>query len=208
MIGQAAAWIVGEPVPGAVEIGMALQITSAGWLVGQRCRVSPNHDTRPDGLAVDALVVHGITVPPGQFGQGRVEALFTNQLPAGPAPVYQQLADVRVSAHVLIERTGRLTQFVSLADRAWHAGRSCLAGRRRVNDFSIGVELEGTDTCPYTPAQYRQLAMLAGGLLAYYPGLTRARIVGHSDIAPGRKTDPGPAFDWAMFYRLLDQTCT
>lgn len=186
---------------------MALHITQAGWLAGQRCRISPNHNARPDGLAVDTLVVHGITVPPGQFGLGRVEALFTNRLVTGQAPVYQQLAALRVSAHVLIERTGRITQFVSFADRAWHAGRSCFAGRSRVNDFSIGVELEGTDACPYTPAQYQRLTALAGVLLDYYPGLTRERIVGHSDIAPERKTDPGPAFDWAMFNRLLDQTC-
>jgi len=180
----------------------SLQIR-AGWLLGQHHCPSPNYNARPSGIAVDALIVHGITLPPGNFGGGHVHALFTNTLDAAVHPYCAQAAALRVSAHALITRTGVITQYVGFDARAWHAGRSCLDGREAVNDFSIGIELEGTDDCPYTPAQYRQLGRLAAALMHYYPAITGERIVGHSDIAPGRKTDPGPAFDWRRLERAV-----
>lgn len=179
-----------------------------GWLAGVRVLESPNRDARPAGACVDTLVVHGITLPPGCFGHGQVDALFTNALDAGSHSYYAAIAHLRVSAHVLIERHGRVTQYVGFDQRAWHAGRSAFDGREAVNDFGIGIELEGTDACPYTPAQYRALAGIAAALLAGYPELTAERIVGHSDIAPGRKTDPGVAFDWNQFHRCLACSCT
>ena len=179
-----------------------------GWLAGVRQVRSPNHDARPAGSRVDTLVVHGITLPPGWFGHGQVDALFTNALDPSAHPYYAAIAHLKVSAHALIERTGRITQYVSFEARAWHAGRSCFDGREAVNDFGIGIELEGTDDCPYAPAQYRALAATTAALLSAYPALTADRIVGHSDIAPQRKTDPGPAFDWALFHRLRERACT
>jgi AmpD protein len=169
------------------------------WLDGARRVASPNYDARPPGMVVDTLVIHGISLPPGRFGHGCIDALFTNRLDVRAHPFFAELDGLRVSAHVLIARTGTLTQYVGFDRRAWHAGASYFAGRQRVNDFSVGVELEGTDDCPYTPAQYRVLAGLVHALMHRYPGMTRTRIVGHSDIAPGRKTDPGPAFDWDVF---------
>lgn len=174
-----------------------------GRLLGVRRCPSPNHDARPPAATVDTLVVHGITLPPGRFGGGYIDALFANRLDADAHPYFADVAALRVSAHALITRTGVLTQYVNFDRRAWHAGRSCFGGRGDVNDFAIGVELEGTDDCPYTPAQYAQLGRLSAALLRYYPGITRSRIVGHSDIAPGRKTDPGPAFDWSRFDQAL-----
>jgi|SRR5699024_6589253 len=178
-------------------------VIDRGVLAQARWCASPNCNARPQSVTVDTLVVHGITLPPGHFGGGHVDALFCNRLQADAHPWFAQVAALRVSAHVLIARTGALTQYVNFDERAWHAGRSCLDGRDAVNDFAVGVELEGTDDCPYAPAQYRQLARLAVALMRYYPALTRERIVGHSDIAPGRKTDPGPAFDWHWFDRAL-----
>ncbi len=154
---------------------------------------SPNADARPAGAVVDLLVVHNISLPPGVFGSGRVQRLFTNALDPVEHPFFADLAGVRVSAHFLIERDGTVTQFVSCASRAWHAGRSCFAGRERCNDFSIGIELEGTDFAPFDPAQYRSLDRLVATLVEAYP-LRAAR--GHSEIAQDRKTDPGPFFDW------------
>lgn len=177
-----------------------------GWLVSALCCRSPNHDARPDKMPVDTLVVHGITLPPGHFGGGHVDALFSNKLDPTAHPFFAQVAPVRVSAHVLINRVGTITQYVSFDDRAWHAGRSNFDGRAAVNDFGVGVELEGTNDCPYAPVQYRQLGRLAAALMLYYPAITRNRIVGHSDIAPGRKTDPGPAFDWGWFDLALADT--
>lgn len=146
-------------------------------------------------MAVSLVVIHGITVPPQHFGGDGVERLFTNTLDPSAHPAYASLAALRVSAHFLIRRTGELIQFVSCNDRAWHAGVSSWEGRARCNEFSIGIELEGTDTVPYEPAQYQQLAELLRALRARYP---LAAAVGHSDIAPGRKTDPGPVFDWGL----------
>jgi len=171
-----------------------------GVLARARQVRSPNCDERPAGTAVELLVVHNISLPPGQFGGDAIERLFTNALDFDEHPYYAQLRGLRVSSHFLIRRRGELVQFVPCDLRAWHAGVSSWRGRERCNDFSIGVELEGTDERPYTAAQYRRLAGLAGVLGERYPITDTA---GHSDIAPGRKTDPGPAFDWAAYRRLL-----
>lgn len=179
-----------------------------GWLTAADHGCSPNCDARPPETVVDTLVVHGITLPPGRFGGGDIDALFHNRLDTPAHPYFADVAQLRVSAHVLIARTGAITQYVNFEQRAWHAGASCFGGRAAVNDFSIGVELEGTDDCPYALAQYRQLGRLAAALLRYYPAMTRSRIVGHSDIAPGRKTDPGPAFEWTRFDAALTAAAT
>ncbi len=162
---------------------------------------SPNCDARPEGEKVSLLVIHNISLPPGKFGGEGILKLFTNQLDFSEHPYYETLRGTRVSAHFLIRRNGKLVQFVPCAHRAWHAGISAWKGRERCNDFSIGVELEGTDELPYTAAQYRRLSALAAALRRRYP---IADIVGHADIAPDRKSDPGPAFDWVRFRRLLD----
>ncbi len=164
---------------------------------------SPNCDERPASTVIDLLVIHGISLPPGEFGGEFIEALFTNQLDPSIHPYFQSIEQLRVSAHVLIRRNGTLTQFVPFSKRAWHAGESNFAGRSRCNDFSIGIELEGTDEVPYEATQYLQLAKLVKVVQQLYPAVTEDRIVGHSDIAPGRKTDPGPAFDWHYLRSLL-----
>ena len=161
---------------------------------------SPNSDERPEGVAITLLVVHNISLPPGRFGGPGIAALFTNRLDASAHPYFATVAALRVSAHFLIGRDGALTQFVSCARRAWHAGASSWRGRDQCNDFSIGIELEGTDDVPYDAAQYTVLARLTRALRRRYPIVD---IVGHSEIAPGRKTDPGPAFDWARYRRLV-----
>ncbi|ALP51809.1 N-acetyl-anhydromuranmyl-L-alanine amidase [Candidatus Tenderia electrophaga] len=174
-----------------------------GWLRQARRLTSPNCDARPAGEAISLLVVHGISLPPRQYGGCYIEDLFCNRLDPAAHPYFAEIAELRVSAHVLIRRDGELLQFVPFAKRAWHAGVSCFQGRERCNDFSIGVELEGCDDEPYEPIQYRRLAQVTRGLMAAYPGITPERIVGHCDIAPGRKSDPGAAFDWGEFRRLL-----
>ena len=175
---------------------------STGWFQGICHCPSPNCNARPQG-EISLLVVHNISLPPGQFGTGKVQAFFQNRLPVGEHPFYAEIASLQVSAHFFIERDGAVTQFVSCLERAWHAGQSCFDGRDNCNDFSLGVELEGTDDEPYSDAQYASLAELSRQLLAAYPALTPQRICGHSDIAPGRKTDPGPAFDWQRLYAAL-----
>lgn len=175
-------------------------IDAEGWMRPVRRCPSANFNQRPPGCAIDLLVIHNISLPPGQFGGGHVQALFTNALDCGAHPAFAELEGLRVSAHLLIERDGRVTQFVPLRERAWHAGVSRFDGRENCNDFSIGIELEGTDEQPYTDIQYGELLRITEALCRRFPGITPARIVGHSDIAPGRKTDPGPAFDW-MRYR-------
>ena len=172
---------------------------TAGWLAGARRVVSPNADARPPDVTVDAVVIHSISLPPGQYGGGAIEQLFTNQLDPHGHPYFAQIAGLRVSAHLLIRRDGALVQFVGLDDRAWHAGVSELAGRTRCNDFAIGIELEGTDTDTFTEAQYAALSDVTRRIRAAYPAITPDRIVGHSDVAPGRKTDPGIGFDWARY---------
>ncbi|MES0872913.1 1,6-anhydro-N-acetylmuramyl-L-alanine amidase AmpD [Sinimarinibacterium thermocellulolyticum] len=178
-------------------------IVGEGWLAGARRLPSPNCDARPPRERISLLVIHGISLPPGVFGGPWIDALFRNRLDASAHPYFAEIASLRVSAHLLIRRDGRLTQYVPFSRRAWHAGVSRFGGRERCNDFSIGIELEGTDTQPYTTRQYRRLARVIAQIRARYPAITPSRIVGHSDIAPGRKTDPGPSFDWQRLHALL-----
>lgn len=173
-------------------------------LQGVRWLESPNQGERPPGVAPDLLVIHNISLPPGEFGGGHVDALFTNTLDPSLHPFFSQIATLRVSAHLLIDRDGVITQYVPFDRAAWHAGQSCFRGRERCNDFSIGIELEGCDDRPFTDVQYRTLAGVTRALMKTYPGLVGERITGHSDIAPGRKTDPGPCFDWQRYLGLLE----
>jgi N-acetyl-anhydromuramoyl-L-alanine amidase len=188
-----------------VNKGTHLQVDlDSGLLRGVRQMASPNCDSRPDGVEAELIVVHGISLPPGEFGGPWIDRLFTNSLPPDEHPYFAQAASRRVSAHLCIRRDGTMTQYVRFTDRAWHAGQSSYHGREACNDFSIGVELEGTDTVAYEPLQYEALADVVAALCAAYPRLSPTRLVGHSDIAPGRKTDPGPEFDWAYARRLID----
>ena len=164
---------------------------------------SPNMDDRPHGADIDLLVIHSISLPPGEYGGNSIEQLFTNTLPAHGHPYFEQIQQLQVSAHVLIRRDGSLVQFVPFNKRAWHAGESCYQGNERCNDFSIGIELEGTDTDLFESIQYEKLAELVNELCHHYPAITSQRIAGHSDIAPGRKTDPGSGFDWEKLSSLL-----
>ncbi len=166
---------------------------------------SPNFNERLAGITIDLLVIHGISLPPGEFGGPFIEALFTNSLEPNAHPSFKDLAELRVSAHLLIRRTGEVIQFVPFTKRAWHAGVSEFQGRSNCNDFSIGIELEGTDTQPYEDIQYQQLANLTQVICKAYPTITRKHIVGHCDIAPGRKTDPGPVFDWNYYQQLINK---
>ncbi|MBT4519784.1 MAG: 1,6-anhydro-N-acetylmuramyl-L-alanine amidase AmpD [Halieaceae bacterium] len=177
-----------------------------GWIEQAASVPSSNCDPRPVGVEPDLLVIHNISLPPGEYGGDCVERFFTNCLDWAEHPFFEQIRDVRVSAHLLIRRTGDLIQFVNLADRAWHAGCSSFKGRDQCNDFSVGIELEGTDDEAYTEQQYQVLALVTHGLFGQYSRMNSARIVGHSDISPGRKTDPGPAFDWLHYRALLGQS--
>lgn len=176
------------------------RLSAAGWLPGARLVASPNQDARPAGVAVDLLVVHAISLPPGEFGGDDIERLFTNCLDPAAHPFFRDIHGLRVSAHFLIRRCGRIVQFVAGHRRAWHAGQSDWQGRERCNDFSLGVELEGCDDRPFEPIQYIRLARLIRILSHDFP---LEAVVGHSDIAPGRKTDPGPCFDWSRLGHLL-----
>jgi AmpD protein len=176
---------------------------STGWIEGVRKLESPNSDERPFGVDPELVVVHGISLPPGRFGEGWIDKLFLNELPAAADPYFATIAELKVSAHVLVERDGGLTQFVSFNRRAWHAGQSLHCGRTACNDFSVGIELEGTDDVAYELAQYDALANVIHALRRAYPSLRGADVVGHSDIAPGRKTDPGPSFDWPKLRSML-----
>jgi AmpD protein len=177
-----------------------LHVDRAGVIRAVAQVPSPNFDERPEGQTISLLVIHGISLPPGQFGGPWVVELFTNRLSPKAHPYFADLASLRVSAHFFIRREGTLAQFVPCELRAWHAGESSWHGRPRCNDFSIGVELEGTDDSPYEDAQYATLARLTRALCRRYP---IRDIAGHSQIAPGRKTDPGPGFDWPRFRRLI-----
>ncbi len=181
----------------------ALIDPSSGLLRQARYLPSPHHDTRPSGMPIDMIVVHNISLPPGQFGGEAIEQFFCGQLDMSSHPYFQTIASLRVSSHLLIKRTGEIIQFVPFHLRAWHAGESSFAGRTRCNDFSVGIELEGTDHQPFETRQYEQLANVIRALLEVYPHITPERIVGHSDIAPLRKTDPGPAFDWNHLKGML-----
>lgn len=164
---------------------------------------SPNFSERPAGTAIDVLVIHNISLPPGEFGGCWIDDLFCNQLDPSAHPYFRDIVDLRVSAHALIDRQGQLTQYVAFDKKAWHAGQSCFSGRQQCNDFSIGIELEGCDDQPFTDAQYQCLIALTRHLQDVYPAITSEHIVGHSDIAPGRKTDPGPCFDWRRYKEAL-----
>jgi AmpD protein len=177
--------------------------TDRGLLELARQEPSPNCDERPQGVAPDLIVVHGISLPPGEFGGPWIDQLFTNALPPDGHPYFAEVAGLRVSSHLLIRRCGEVVQYVPFQRRAWHAGVSSWAGRERCNDYSIGIELEGADHSPYESTQYAMLARVIAVLCRSYPQLTPDRVVGHSDIAPGRKTDPGLAFDWPRLRSLV-----
>ena len=179
---------------------MSAKLNEEGLLTGVRYVASPNCDERPAGCAIDLLVIHYISLPPGAFGGADIEAFFMNRLDAAAHPFFATIAELKASAHFLIRRDGEVIQFVPCAKRAWHAGESSWKGRSRCNDFSIGIEVEGDGEAPFTAAQYRRLAALTRVLLTRYP---IAEIAGHSDIAPGRKTDPGLSFDWPRLKTLI-----
>jgi N-acetyl-anhydromuramoyl-L-alanine amidase len=175
-------------------------IDASGLLEGVRFVASPNRDDRPEGTTIGLIVLHAISLPPGEFGGAAIEQLFLNSLDPLEHPYYAGIAALRVSAHFLVRRTGDLVQFVPCAKRAWHAGVSQWRGRAACNDYSVGIELEGSDEAPFEERQYTVLAELTRAIKRAYP---IAEVVGHSDIAPGRKTDPGPCFDWAHYRGLL-----
>ncbi|MDJ0813144.1 MAG: 1,6-anhydro-N-acetylmuramyl-L-alanine amidase AmpD [Woeseiaceae bacterium] len=177
--------------------------TDSGLIEPARQCPSPNCDERPANAVPELLVVHGISLPPGEFGGPEIEHLFTNRLDWDAHPYFQQIRGLEVSAHLLIRRDGEVIQFVPFTQRAWHAGESTFRGRTCCNDFSIGVELEGEDETPYSDAQYTSLAAVVAAIAEAYPGITGREIAAHADIAPGRKTDPGPAFDWLRLYDCL-----
>ena len=171
-----------------------------GLLEPARQSSSPNQDDRPSGVEPSLVVIHGISLPPGEFGGPHIEELFSNALDPDAHPYFREIIHLRVSTHLLIRRDGELVQFVPLNRRAWHAGESFFRGRDCCNDFSIGIELEGTDESPYTDAQYFALEAVLHGIMQTYPDINPFAIAGHCDIAPGRKSDPGPAFDWLRLY--------
>lgn len=175
-----------------------------GWLTQARRVPSPNGDERPADAAIELVIVHNISLPPGEFGGPWIDALFTNQLDPAAHPYFAEIAHLRVSSHVLIRRDGELVQYLPFTQRAWHAGQSSYQGREGCNDFAIGIELEGADDIPYEEAQYQRLAELIKILQRAYPGISADAVTGHEHVAPGRKTDPGPAFDWPRLAALLD----
>ena len=174
-----------------------------GIIDGVEYIASPNYDSRPPGTSIDLLVIHSISLPPGEYGGSAITELFTNLLNPASHPYFSSISTLKVSAHFFIRRTGELIQFVPTIQRAWHAGASSYNGRERCNDFSIGIELEGTDDTPFETAQYQTLITLSKLIMYHYPAIDLTRIVGHSDIAPGRKTDPGNCFDWTSFRKKL-----
>lgn len=175
----------------------------AGWLAEARRVPSDNYEPRPAGSQPELLVIHNISLPPGQFGGDCIERFFSNCLDWDEHPFFDEIREVKVSSHLLIQRAGEVVQFVSFDDRAWHAGVSHYQGRDNCNDFSIGIELEGTDELPYTDQQYDTLQGISLALFKAYPTMSAQRVAGHCDIAPGRKTDPGPAFDWQRYLQPL-----
>ena len=179
--------------------------TRTGLLSQAQFVCSPNCDDRPENTDIDLIVIHNISLPPGEFGGPWITDLFTNRLTPDAHPYFATIHQMEVSSHVLIRRDGAITQYVPFHKRAWHAGQSEYQGRTRCNDFSIGIELEGSDDTPFTESQYHALSGLIRTLTTSYPNLSLAHITGHSDIAPGRKTDPGPCFDWQKLHNLLNQ---
>jgi AmpD protein len=196
-------WVMRRQRPANLPAARFAIDTDRGLLELARQLPSPNCDERPQGVEPDLIVVHGISLPPGEFGGPWIDRLFTNVLLPDVHPYFAAVADLRVSSHLLIRRSGEIVQYVPFQLRAWHAGASSWAGRERCNDFSIGIELEGADHSPYESAQYAMLARVIAVLCRSYPRLTPDRVVGHSDIAPGRKSDPGPAFDWPRLRSLV-----
>jgi AmpD protein len=184
--------------------GMQLTL-ERGWLVQARRVPSPNYGPRPTGCVPELLVIHNISLPPGCYGGDCIERFFTNCLDWEEHPYFEEIRGIEVSAHLVIQRSGDMVQFVNFEQRAWHAGQSSFHGRSNCNDFSIGIELEGADDDPYAQAQYVALAAVTNLLLAHYPAMSAQKIVGHSEISPGRKTDPGPAFDWPHYRRQLQR---
>lgn len=170
------------------------RIEPARWVPGS------NQDARPAGAEPALVVLHGISLPPGEFGGPAIEQLFTNRLDWSAHPYFEEIRGLQVSSHLLVRRDGELLQFVPFTERAWHAGASMFRGVSRCNDYSIGIELEGEDETPYTEAQYTRLCAVLQSLIAAYPRINPRRVAAHSDISPGRKTDPGPAFDWLRLY--------
>ncbi len=177
---------------------------SDGWFTKARKISSPNFNERPENSVIDAIIIHSISLPPGCYEGNDIDHFFSNQLNCDKDPFYDEIRDLTVSAHVLIRRDGELVQYVSLFNRAWHAGPSQLGKQKNCNDFSIGIELEGTDNSGFESAQYKTLTDVVSALLNNFPKITRERIVGHSDIAPGRKTDPGSGFDWQAWQYMLN----
>lgn len=180
-----------------------LGIDDAGWLQSVDVFRSPNCDARPQNSPIKLVVVHGISLPPGEYGGGHIQQFFCNKLDASLHPYFETIRDMTVSAHCLVERDGNILQFVSFLERAWHAGVSEWRGETACNNFSIGIELEGCDTDAYSEAQYASLARLIAALRSRYTQIAAEAVTGHSDIAPGRKTDPGPNFDWAKLRDYL-----
>jgi AmpD protein len=174
------------------------------WLTDITHTSSPNFNLRPDENDISLLVIHCISLPPQQFGGDYIEQLFCNRLNPDVHPYFKEIYQLKVSAHLLIKRDGEIVQYVAFNQRAWHAGVSSYQGRENCNDFSIGIELEGTETIPYTTAQYQRLSKVIQVLLLHYPNLSKERIVGHSDIAPQRKIDPGDSFLWEKLWQLLE----
>ncbi|MFQ5937941.1 MAG: 1,6-anhydro-N-acetylmuramyl-L-alanine amidase AmpD [Acidiferrobacterales bacterium] len=175
----------------------------SGLIKGVRFVPSPNCDARPSSTTIDVLIIHAISLPPGEFGSAAIEQLFCNQLDPNGHPMFQEICGLQVSAHVLVRRDGEVIQFVPFHLRAWHAGESLCEGRVQVNDFSVGVELEGCDATRFEPVQYSVLSTLTKAIMVAYPAITRDHIYGHCDIAPARKTDPGPRFDWPRYLESL-----
>ncbi|RYZ89996.1 MAG: 1,6-anhydro-N-acetylmuramyl-L-alanine amidase AmpD [Moraxellaceae bacterium] len=180
-------------------------VSSDGWLSAAERYPSPNFNERPVGEQISLLVIHNISLPPGEFGTQYVKSFFTNKLDSSLHEYFETIAQLKVSSHLFIERSGHITQFVPFDQRAWHAGTSSFDGVDNCNNYSIGIELEGCDDIAYTDDQYRALVAVTRHLSLIYPKITRDRIVGHNQIAPGRKTDPGSAFDWSRYHSLLDE---
>jgi len=176
-----------------------------GLISPARLCLSPNRDERPAKVVPDAIILHGISLPPGKFGGNEIEQLFLNTLDWDAHPYFDEIRGMQVSAHLLIRRDGELVQFVPFTERAWHAGESLFRGRSRCNDFSIGIELEGEDETPYADSQYEALPKVLQALYDAYPGTSPRELAGHCDVAPGRKSDPGPAFDWLRLYDALGE---
>lgn len=174
-----------------------------GLLSEARLALSPNRDARPDGT-LDLVVLHNISLPPGQYGGSYIEDFFLNRLDPAADDYFEEIAEMQVSSHLLVRRDGSIVQFVPFHERAWHAGASVFEGRERCNDFSIGIEIEGTDEQPYEEIQYRVVSAIVAALAAAYPHIYTSRVTGHCHIAPERKTDPGPAFNWAHLHGLMD----